>query len=107
MADKWIRSDLAHMLQRPALADRITLARWALSAAVSVTVGTTFAPRADFDPAAYLANMTTRPAYTSATADQDPIRGHSLCDRVFRFADWMEDHLATATFCCARSAAAG
>ena len=33
MADKWIRPDLAHMLQCGALADWTTLARWAVSAA--------------------------------------------------------------------------
>lgn len=92
MADKWIRPDLAHMLQRRALADWTTLARWALSAAVLATVGTTFAPCADFDPVAYLANITTQPAYTCAIADQDPILGHSMCDRVSRVADWAADH---------------
>jgi hypothetical protein len=69
--------------------------------------GTTFAPSAEFDPVAFLANITTQPGYTCAIAEQDLIRGHSLCNRVFRFADRMEDQLATATFCCARSAAAG
>jgi hypothetical protein len=102
MADKWIRPDLAHVSQRRALAD----------------------PRADFDPVVYLVNITTRPAYTSATADRDPIFGNSICDKVSRIADWAEDHspylisqavnetasrndLATAKLCRALSAAAG
>lgn len=92
MADKWIRPDLAQMLQYRALTVRSSLPRWAVTAVALATVGTTFAPRADFDPVAYLANITTRPAYTSATADQDPILGHSMCDKVSRVADWAEDH---------------
>jgi hypothetical protein len=91
MADKWIRPDLAHMSQRRALANWFTLARWAVSAAVLAVAVTAIAPRADFDSVAYLANIMLRPAYTSATADQYPILGYSMCDKVSRVAECAED----------------